>query len=149
MLLDKFLPEYHYREKHEIVINASPTNVYDLVTRLDMAESWIIKALLALRGLPSQLMNKDQMHRTRFIELENLPQKEMIIGLIGQFWKPTGNLQLFKPDEFVAYDKKDFLKAVWNFEIIEQPLLQLCSRQKHAYSVSVITQRKDSQYTGL
>jgi hypothetical protein len=120
MLLDKYLPEYHYREKHEMVINASPAKVYELVTKLDIGESWIIKTLLALRGLPSQLINKEQMHRTRFIELENLPQKEMIIGLIGQFWKPSGNLQLFKPEEFLSFDEKGFLKAVWNFDISEQ-----------------------------
>ena len=41
-----------------------------------------------------------------------------IIGLIGQFWKANGNLQLFKPEDFIKWNKGGFLKATWNFELV-------------------------------
>jgi hypothetical protein len=118
MLLDKYLPDYHYSEKHNIIIKAPAEKIFELARHLDVSESRFIKLLFRLRGMPSKMLNREGLQRNNFIELERTYPDEIIIGLIGQFWRPDGNLQLFKPDAFVNFGKTGFLKSVWNFQLI-------------------------------
>jgi hypothetical protein len=117
MLLQKYLPEYTYAEKHSVSINASAEKVFALADQLDFSGSLAIRFLFRLRGLPSRMLRKEGLNRNRFVELGKIQNQEIIIGLIGQFWKPTGNLQIFQATEFTAFSHPDFLKAVWNFTL--------------------------------
>jgi hypothetical protein len=147
LLLDKYLPDYHYSEKHEIGINAPAEKIYELVHNLDVSESRIIKILFALRGLPSRMLNKESMQKTRFIELERIENTEMIIGLIGQFWKPNGNLQEFEPSEFLNFNKTDFLKSVWNFHLIQKsPTVTVLSTETRIQCLGPYSKRRFSGY---
>jgi hypothetical protein len=119
VLLDKYLPEYTYSEKHSIIIHASPEKIFSLADQVDMSGSVIIRILFALRGMPARMLNKEGLARDKFIELETRPGHELIIGLIGQFWKSNGNLQCFEPSQFTSFKDDQFLKAVWNFELID------------------------------
>ncbi len=83
-----------------------------------MSGSWIIRFLFALRGMPARMTTIRGLNKGRFITLELKENQEMIIGLIGQFWKASGNLQIFQPEDFTEWNKKGFLKATWNFELI-------------------------------
>ena len=38
-------------------------------------------------------------------------------GLIGQFWRPTGNLIDFDPDEFTSFQRAGLAKAVCTFRV--------------------------------
>ena len=53
-----------------------------------------------------------------FVILEHHPDKEIILGLIGQFWKTTGNIQRFSPENFIPFQDNRYTKATWSFEII-------------------------------
>jgi hypothetical protein len=118
MLLEKYLSEYTYSEKHSVTITASRDKIFFFVDELDMSGSLLIRFLFVLRGMPARMLNKQGMSRGRFIELEKIPGQELIIGLIGQFWKPDGSLQHFEPAQFTSFKENGFLKAVWNFELI-------------------------------
>ena len=120
MLQDKYLPQYHFTEYHSILISKSPEDIYPLADELDFRDSLIIRCLFALRGMPSRMMNKKGLEHDRFVELEQIKNKEIIIGLIGQFWRPSGNLQQFHPHEFASFNKTGFAKASWNFKLIEE-----------------------------
>jgi hypothetical protein len=120
MLLEKYLPQYHYSAKHEIRISAAPEKIFELADRLDMSGSPMIRLLFRLRGMPSHMLNREGLQGDKFIELERSPSQEIITGLIGQFWKPNGNLQAFKPAEFISFQQPGFLKAVWNFQLTPQ-----------------------------
>jgi hypothetical protein len=52
LLIDKYLKDYHYNEKHEIIINASAKACFYATKNLDISPSLITKLLLRLRGLP-------------------------------------------------------------------------------------------------
>lgn len=117
MLQDKYLSEYHFDEKHSIDINATIPQVFPCIENLDFSHSKIIRILFSLRGLPPSMMNTTGLERHRFYVLEHKQDDEIIIGLIGQFWKASGNLQVFEPDEFIPFDKLGFAKATWNFRL--------------------------------
>lgn len=62
-------------------------------------------------------MKLEGLETINFVKLEVIPNKEIIIGLIGQFWTPTGRLIKFRPEEFKDFHHPDFAKGTWNFEL--------------------------------
>lgn len=118
MFQDKYLPEYHFDEKHSIVINASVSKVFPCIEDLDFSHSKVIRLLFALRGLPASMMNITGLEEHRFYTLGRKQDDEIVIGLIGQFWKPSGNLQVFKTNEFVPFKEPGFAKSTWNFKLV-------------------------------
>lgn len=49
VLIDEFAPTYDTRERHSIVVRAGIERVYDVVRRLDLGESFLIRALFRFR----------------------------------------------------------------------------------------------------
>lgn len=119
MLLEKFLPQYTHRTQHTILIKASREKIVPLIDELDLSGSAVIRFLFWLRGMPPRMLNKAGLNREKFIELEKTDH-ELVLGLIGQFWKPSGNLQHFKPQDFLTFHQPGFVKAAWNFRLIER-----------------------------
>jgi hypothetical protein len=119
MLQDKYMPAYHFNEVHSIRINSAAATVRSLIDKLDFSRSRMIRFLFALRGMPASMMNLKGLERGRFMRLEST-QSEMVIGLIGQFWKPSGNMLAFKPEEFISLNPPGYLKAVWSFRLVSQ-----------------------------
>ncbi|HEY5824893.1 MAG TPA: hypothetical protein VIT44_11030 [Cyclobacteriaceae bacterium] len=120
MLQDKYLPDFHFSEKHSILIKKDSSEIWSTTDHMDFSGSWIIRTLFALRGMPARMTNRKGLQKGRFIRLEQKENEEIIIGLIGQFWKANGNLKQFDPTEFINWNQPDFLKATWNFELIPE-----------------------------
>jgi hypothetical protein len=118
MIQDKYMPDFHFNEIHAIKINCSAARLRDTIDDLDFSGSQLIRFLFAVRGMPSRMMNWKGLEDGRFKRLE-LTNNELVIGLIGQFWKPSGNLQTFEPAEFNSFSQPGFLKAVWSFHLSE------------------------------
>ena len=126
MLHDKFLPDYHFSERHEIEIRQPAEAIYQLIHEFDFSGSLVIRMLFKIRGLTSTMTLKKGLLREHFVELENISGKELILGLIGQFWKPNGNLQKVNKSEFLSFHQPGFAKATWNFELLQKnPTLTL------------------------
>ena len=118
-LHDKYLPRYDFNEVHQKLIDAPAEVIYRLIRNQDFSGSWIIRALFFLRGLPAKKVTIKGLTDRKFVVLEERPNEEIIIGLIGQFWKPTGELQSFEPNAFISF-KGPFAKATWTFELKSQ-----------------------------
>ncbi len=58
MLIDEFLPDYNFAKAHSIEIDAPTDDVYPVVRKLDLREGRILRALFALRSLPSLLTGR-------------------------------------------------------------------------------------------
>jgi hypothetical protein len=117
VLQEKYLPGFHFNEKHSIVISASPEIIASQIETLDASSSWIVRALLAMRGIPKGTSKGiEGWKKMGFILLEQ-QDKEIILGLMGQFWKASGNVQKVEAEKFVSFSDSEFAKATWNFEI--------------------------------
>jgi len=126
--LNRVLPGYQFHEYHAIVINATPEAVYAAIKQVDLRGSPIVSGLLALRMLPHVIgrsaypdklpaLRFEDFTKLGFILLKDVYPEEMVLGLAGQFWKPTARLFRIAPDEFKAFDRRNVCKAVWNLRI--------------------------------
>ena len=131
MRLDSYLPVYDFSEKHSVTIGASREDVYNAIHKLDLKESKVIGALFRIRGLYSKLTRdgsgtsgrslKDLM-KDSFIILEDVKNREIVMGFAGRFWMPSGDGVIFKSkNEFMEYKRKGTCKGAWNFYIGEKP----------------------------
>ena len=134
MLIDGFMPEFDFSEKHEIEILAPAEKVFDKVKSVDICDSAIVRWLFRLRGLPTEGFALERSNEINFITLGELGHEELVLGIIGKFWTPTGRLQKFDPKDFIEFDTEGFAKATWNFSVeevaIEKTLLATETRIK-------------------
>jgi hypothetical protein len=115
MLIDEFLPEYDFVEVHQVAVAAPAGTIDPLIRDLDVRASLIARVLFALRGMPRGYLTLDGLEGAGFRVLADQPGEEIVIGLIGKFWKPRGELLKFDPVEFRTLAPKGYAKAAWNF----------------------------------
>jgi hypothetical protein len=124
VLIDRFLPTYDAVECHETIVDAPIDTTYRAVKDLDLARSLIVLALLTVRGLPhlftgavkpSRRLGLDEIVRTGFVVLAEEPGREIVLGVVGRFWRPTSAIHRIEADEFTGFDAAGYAKAAWNF----------------------------------
>ena len=131
MQIDRILPEYQFSERHSVLIQASPRQVYESIQRFDFLSIPTIRVLMFLRSLPGIITGKSgnkppensgeslsaKLATMGFVKLYEETPVEIVFGLAGQFWKPTGNLHPVTAEEFPEFKKPGFARAAWNFYI--------------------------------
>ena len=144
MLIDSFAPEFDATEVHRIVINASRRAVYEALWAADLGSSAVIKLLLFLRSVPGFITRRSpSLPRNRKVTLQTVidsgfgvldktPDEEIVLGVTGRFWRPTGNLSSFKRSDFDHPVSAGFARGVWNFRLSDgldgQTILQTETR---------------------
>jgi hypothetical protein len=129
MLIDDFLPTFDATERHQILIQASPARVYEVLLTTDFGRPLLVRALLGLRALPSWLLHGGRSHRASrkitfttflqngFVLLAERQAEEIVLGLVGRFWTLTGCLERTSPEAFQQECRAGLAKAAWNFTI--------------------------------
>ena len=121
------------RERHVLRIPAAPEVVYRSLWETDFGGP-VANVLLGLRAIPSWIANWRTLRaqaatrprgesaltlarflRAGFVQLEELPNVELVLGLTGRFWTPTGGLVTTHPETFRAGPGPGQAQAVWNF----------------------------------
>ncbi len=164
MLIDQFLPQYDFNEVHQININASSERVYQAIKELTPSElSQLIFAMLYLRQLPAMLMGKgpkgglrqgpflNQLYAGGFIPLSEESDREVVFGLIGQFWKIDGGLtpDVSSLDEFLAFDDPEFGKVVANLAVVAESGVSRCCTETRIQVRDPKARRKFALYWRL
>ena len=131
MLIDSFAPDPDAVETHSIVINAPRQTVYRALWSADLGGAPLIKFLLALRSMPAFIANPSRSRpRNQPITLQTIidsnfgllaekSDEEIVLGVTGRFWRPTGNLSPFVREDFNRPVPVGFARAVWNFSLGE------------------------------
>ena len=117
MLIDEFLSEYDFVETHGISIDAGAADIYRAANETDFAESFIIRWLFWLRGLSTEKVTLASLKKTRFEILGETRDREIVLGLVGRFWTPRGDLKKIDSESFKKFDTAGYAKAVWNFAL--------------------------------
>jgi hypothetical protein len=128
MLIDEALPAFDDFERHEIEVGAAPARVYLAVRRLDLSASVPVRALFLVRGLPALLsrlplpvrglgLSLDDLLASGFVLLAERPDVEIVLGLVGRFWTPTGGIRRVTPAEFASFAEPGYAKVAWSFAI--------------------------------
>ena len=133
-LIDESLPVYHVVERHKIEVLAPAGRVYDVVRHLDFSRSRVIRSLFWLRDLPGRwrssgssaaeprlALTLDTLVRSSgFVLLGERSEREVLLGLVGRFWTPSGGTRRISADEFRNFARPGYAKAAWNFSVKEQ-----------------------------
>ena len=129
MLIDSFAPTFDATEIHRIAINAPRQTVYEALKTADLGASSVIKLLLLLRSMPGFVSRRfKSFPRNRKITLQTVidsgfgvlgesPPEEIVLGVTGRFWRPTGNVSTFNRSDFNAPVAHGFARGIWNFSI--------------------------------
>ncbi len=123
MTLDTVMPDYDVREYHQTFIRASREVVYASLKTTDFRGSWLVRNLLRLRagGKSAGTVTLEQFWQTGFLLLEDRPNEEVLLGLVGRFWTPSGGRLNMPPEQFPSFNDPRYGKVVFNFLLTEQP----------------------------
>lgn len=158
MMIDRFLPQYQVSSRHRTLVRAPAQQVYQALFAIDPYDSWPTKILFALRGLPNLFRRRrqprpkvtlEQAMQTGFILLGQEPDREVLLGLVGQFWKPSGGLQRLDTDGFAAFAAPGFAKAVWSFALIPLENGTMVETQTRVYCTDEGSLRRFRAYWAL
>lgn len=129
MLIDEWMPQWDAVERHETRIQASRAAVWQAVRTADFTRSPVIGALLALRSLPGLLAGHrrprapgstlDGLLRNGFVLLAEHSQEELLLGVAGRFWRPSGDVARLTAAELRDFDRPDSAVATWNFTLAD------------------------------
>lgn len=123
--IDRVMPYCDVEEFHSLLVDAEPHMVYEAIGSLDLARSPSSKYLFKLRGLAGLMRRRgkkgsitlDDMVRAGFVPLSEEDGQEIVLGLIGKFWRPRGVPIDFAPEEFESFSTPGYAKAVLNFVV--------------------------------
>lgn len=143
MVIDEFLPVYDVSKRYSVTVSASVDTVYSALKNANINDLPLIRVLFFLRGLPAIFKSKAKIPKTNsltvsdiahsgFVLLDEKPGEELVIGIVGKFWKLSGNITRVSPETFISYNERDFAKAVWNFSLraIDQTATELSTETR-------------------
>ena len=111
-LIDKYLPEYTFKEYHYLEVNCPVEDLYKIAKNFDMSKSKLIKTLFIIRGLPTKRMNLQGFISD--IGFTNIEERFPTENLIG-FWARTKIEPIDSYDAFINNAISARVKVVWNF----------------------------------
>jgi len=134
MLIDTYLPHYHYREFHSIKIVSSSEDVYYRVINCDLSRSCMIRFLFRVRGMRQKLSTIKDISRLGFVKLDEKPGEEILFGIISNRPTFSGCEIIRSPSEFIEYNNENIIKAVINLRVIrESPSNQIVSTETRVW----------------
>jgi len=127
MLIDGWMPAYDAVERHETTVDAPPARVWAALRTLDLSRSPVVRVLFALRSLPALFSGKtrekalgttmERLQENGFVLLEEKPEEEVVLGVVGRFWRPSGGIVRVSAEEFRAFDRPGYAMGAWNFTL--------------------------------
>ncbi|GLH78309.1 hypothetical protein SSBR45G_32180 [Bradyrhizobium sp. SSBR45G] len=123
-LIDHFLPDYQFSERHETRVRCPPGALLDLIQTWEPRDRFS-DAAMTVRQTPARLMHRLAPSRhpapqpfslKSFAPLGRDGDRAMVGGLIGQFWRNDfGLVPIASPEAFVAFDAPRTPKLVLGF----------------------------------
>lgn len=146
MLIDEFMPAYDVHERHTRLIQASAQTVFESLKAVDLRRSMLVTVLFKLRGLPDYALSLDGLDRIGFTLLAEQPPQEIVLGLVGQFWRLTGEIVRTNPVEFPQFDRPGYTKAAWNFSLEERGHATLLATETRVQCTDEHSRRRFKMY---
>jgi hypothetical protein len=126
--IDDFLPTHDFSATYEIRINAPPSLVYQCLLRSDFNKPWVVRLLMTIRSGKRPPRNRvpgdlpQRLQGTGFVTLADVPGEELVIGVVGKFWRLDGGRCLdVTAGDFAAFARAGYAKAAWNFRLRTEP----------------------------
>jgi hypothetical protein len=134
--IDDLMPDYHFSERHEVHVQASPEHVYAAIQHVRPGEIRLFLLLTGIRslrparifggGVPPLESQPPMMTispRGGFQVLKEEPGREIVLGVCGQFWRVRGQGRcpgINSPDGLLAFNGPGYAKATINFRVVPE-----------------------------
>lgn len=135
MLIDEFLPEFDFNERHETIVPARPDAVRRALDEWRPSQSFLWRWLVRLRGLGSPKGTlREWAEANGFLCLAET-DNEVVYGQAGRFWAPKERAAMVSPrtiEEFRGLNDPGVAVAVMNFlvEPIAPARTRLCTETR-------------------
>lgn len=127
-------------------MSATPSATWHAVRNLDLARSLSVRALFVARGFGIwSRITFDELLRQGFTLLAEEPGRELVLGVVGRFWRPSGPLETVTPDQFLE-DHPGLAKAAWNFQVNEAPGGSSLTTETRVFCPDESTRRQFARY---
>lgn len=129
--LDEFAPAFHFRERHETLVDAPAAEVFAAIQATTASEIALFQSFTWIRRLgrpgaesilnaPEHLPIIDVATRTTFLKLAERPSREVVIGSVIMGPDSFRRRHVTTPDQFKAIAQPEFAVATFNFMIAEE-----------------------------
>ncbi|HUQ67813.1 MAG TPA: hypothetical protein VM101_16740 [Flavitalea sp.] len=117
MLIEKYLPAYHFNEHHSIIINGFVGNIYQKMLQCDFSKSSLIKLLFRFRGMRKEVYSIEHVTSMGFNKLDEERGREILYGMVTD--NPMFNtcLSNISSKDFIQKADGNIIKAVINFKV--------------------------------
>jgi hypothetical protein len=119
--IDAWMPAFDVAAYHERAVAAPAERVYAALRHADLAADPLVRLLFTFRGLgrsrPRRTHALDDFVADGFTLLEEIAGTEIVLGLTGRFWRPSGALVRLTPQQFAAFARPGWGQAVWSFHV--------------------------------
>jgi hypothetical protein len=139
MLLDELMPRFDFSEYHELKVDASAEDVWRAIHSIDFGRLPISRVLMGIRGMGLLARRRKGASDRTVMSLKSVSRygfrrigesdDEVVLGLIGTFWKLSGGIRDFDPKSFAVLDEPGFAKAAWNFRTVPSGTATLLSTE--------------------
>lgn len=149
LLIERFMPACEVAERHEIQVNAPAEYTFAAARDMDVNRSTLVRAIFALRTLPSRWRRELPARPSTPLLAETLalgwrilaeiPDREIAVGAVTQPWRPDVEFRGVDPDAFAGFEEPGYAKIVWTLEA--EPLDPTTSRFRTETRVSTTDPR--------
>jgi hypothetical protein len=121
--IDEWLPHYQVTTSYSVLVHASTEKTYAALKLVDFSSLPVVRSLMRLRGYRIGRGQTSEAGaqggvRGSFIELAEVPQREVVLGIAGRFWRPDGGIvRGLTAAEFADFHREGYAKAVWSFSL--------------------------------
>jgi hypothetical protein len=125
-LLDRFLPNYEVRERHETLVSAPAEVAWAAARELDLNRSPVVRAIFKGRGLlmrsgsggpPPARGFFDEVLALGWQVLAEEPGREIVMGAVTRPWEANVLFRGLPPDAFLAFDEPGYAQIAWTFAV--------------------------------
>ena len=126
-LLDRFFPGYEVRELHEKDVEAPAALTLDCAKEMNAGESPVVRAMFALRSIPSRLRGTvqrpsrdgllEEMRALGWGTLADVPGRAIVMGAVTQPWKADVVFRPLPPGEFAGFSEPGYVKIAWTLAV--------------------------------
>jgi len=125
-LLDRFMPAYEVRERHQTFVGAPAQATWQAARGLDLHRSPLIRAIFRGRELLMGGTPADTRPRQDFLTevlalgwrvLAEEPGRALVMGAVTQPWRADVVFRGLPPEEFAAFAEPGYVKIVWNLVV--------------------------------
>lgn len=132
-VLTELVPDATSGNVASVEIAASPEQVWRALHELTLGECRVTGALIAIRSIPAAVTRRGAFRRrrsgspaptvlgamvsNRFTELHSVPPQMIVLGVIGQFWRPSGGVDVVIGDvqAFKDFAESGYVKSAIGF----------------------------------